>query len=98
MSSGDPQEPRYAKTVQLFSALANPLRIAIVHCLLEKPHTVSELHECLDISQPLASHHLRILLQAHVISKHPEGRKTYYSLEDEHIVHVVRDIHEHTKE
>ncbi len=57
----------------IFSALANPLRLAIAHHLMHRPHSVSELHTCLGISQPLASHHLRILREAHVIDREQQA-------------------------
>ena len=65
-------EQEFGASVAIFSALANPLRLAIAHHLVERPHSVSELHACLGISQPLASHHLRILREAHVV----EGSST----------------------
>ena len=88
----------FGASVAIFSALAHPLRLAIAHHLVERPHSVSELHSCLGISQPLASHHLRILREAHVVEGQQQGRATIYSLKDHHISHIVTDVHAHTKE
>ena len=90
-------EQEFGASVAIFSALANPLRLAIAHHLVERPHSVSELHTCLGISQPLASHHLRILREAHVVEGEQHGRTTIYKLLDHHISHIVEDVHEHTK-
>ena len=91
-------EEQFGPSVAIFSALANPLRLALAHHLVHRPHSVSELHTCLGISQPLASHHLRILREAHVIDREQHGRTTIYRLKDHHISHIVTDVHEHTRE
>ena len=91
-------EEQVGGSVAIFSALANPLRLALAHHLMHRPHSVSELHTCLGISQPLASHHLRILREAHVIDREQQGRTTIYRLKDDHISHIVLDVYEHTRE
>lgn len=91
-------EEQFGPSVAIFSALANPLRLAIAHHLVHRPHSVRELHTCLGISQPLASHHLRILREAHVIDREQQGRTTIYRLKDDHISHIVVDVYEHTRE
>ena len=91
-------EEQFGPSVAIFSALANPLRLAIAHHLVHRPHSVSELHTCLGISQPLASHHLRVLREAHVIDREQQGRTTIYRLKDDHISHIVIDVYEHTRE
>ncbi|WP_314685047.1 metalloregulator ArsR/SmtB family transcription factor [Rothia mucilaginosa] len=91
-------EEQFGPSVAIFSALANPLRLALAHHLMHRPHSVSELHTCLGISQPLASHHLRILREAHVIDREQQGRTTIYRLKDDHISHIVVDVYEHTRE
>ena len=91
-------EEQFGPSVAIFSALANPLRLALAHHLMHRPHSVSELHTCLGISQPLASHHLRILREAHVIDREQQGRTTIYRLKDDHISHIVLDVYEHTRE
>ena len=91
-------EEQFGPSVAIFSALANPLRLAIAHHLMHRPHSVSELHTCLGISQPLASHHLRILREAHVIDREQQGRTTIYRQKDDHISHIVVDVYEHTRE
>lgn len=99
-TTGDskPWEMEYSGSVAVFSALANPLRLAITHHLVREPHTVSALYTCLGVSQPLVSHHLKVLKDAHVITSQHKGRSVEYSITDDHIRHIVLDVHEHTKE
>lgn len=91
-------EHKYGASLEIFSALANPLRLAITHCLINHPHTTGELSEHLNASQPLISHHLKLLKEAHVVVGEAQGRKTLYSVADQHIRHIVLDVHEHAKE
>lgn len=97
-TTGSPPPEELEPSIALFSALAHPLRLAICHHLMGQPHTVSEIHTCLGVSQPLASHHLKLLKEAHVVTSTQEGRKTFYSLADNHIKHIIADVHQHTKE
>lgn len=98
MNESHDWEAEYSPSVQIFSALAHPLRFALAHHLCQDPHTVSELHQCLGVSQPLASHHLKILKDANVIVGQRQGRTTVYTISDEHIRHIINDVYVHTKE
>ena len=51
----------YEAAGELLKVLAAPARLAIVAELAEQPRFVHELVERLEMSQPLVSHHLRIL-------------------------------------
>lgn len=98
MDTEDELPNTYAASIAIFAALAHPIRISIAHCLANRPHTVKELTEHLGVSQPLVSHHLKILREAHVIHKTPQGRTSLHSLADHHMRHIVLDVHEHTQE
>ena len=54
---------------QIFAALADPTRRAILARLLEGDATVSELVELFSISQPAISRHLKVLATAGLISR-----------------------------
>ncbi len=84
--------------ITLFRALAHPARATMVHRLTQGPADVTELTELLDVSQPLASHHLRTLRDAHLVEGTKDGRRTVYRLIDEHVAHIFLDAHHHMKE
>lgn len=88
----------YAAVSQLFSALSNPARAAIVHQLTDSPRTVSELVEALSLSQPLVSQHLKVLREAHLVRAVRLGRLHRYELADDHVTHVFLDALRHTRE
>jgi DNA-binding transcriptional ArsR family regulator len=58
----------------VFSALADPIRRAIVERLIEGEATVTELAEPFDVSLPAISRHLRVLGEAGLIARRKDGR------------------------
>lgn len=84
--------------VALFGALAHPVRASIVHWLTTSPADVTELGSWLQISQPLVSHHLKILREAHLVQATKDGRRSVYSLVDEHVAHIFLDALTHMRE
>jgi DNA-binding transcriptional ArsR family regulator len=58
----------------VFSALADPIRRAIVEHLMEGEATVSQLAEPFDVSLPAISRHLRVLDEAGLIARRKDGR------------------------
>ena len=86
------------EAAELLKALASVHRLAILVELQDGPRCVHELVEALDISQPLASQHLRVLRALHLVRSQRRGRETVYSLGDEHIAHIVNDALVHARE
>ncbi|MGZ8362176.1 MAG: ArsR/SmtB family transcription factor [Allosphingosinicella sp.] len=64
-----------------FAALAEPMRVAIVERLAERPMAVGELAAGLPVSRPAVSQHLKVLKQARLVRDHPEGTRRIYSLD-----------------
>lgn len=58
----------------VFSALADPTRRAILARLAEGETSVGALAEPFDISLPAISRHLRVLRNAGLVSRHKDGR------------------------
>jgi len=58
----------------VFSALAHPIRRAIVERLAEGECTVGELAEPHDVSPPAISQHLRVLEEAGLLEQTHDGR------------------------
>jgi ArsR family transcriptional regulator len=57
-----------------FRALSDPIRLAIIDVLREGPSCGRDLRERLQLSPPLLSHHLRVLLNAGLIQCERVGR------------------------
>lgn len=60
--------------------LGDPTRLEMCWLLAERERTVTELAEGLSISQPLASHHLRVLRQAGIAAGTRESYRTRHEL------------------
>jgi len=70
---------------QTFQLLDDPTRIRILHALSIDELCVSALAELLAMSQSAVSHQLRLLRDRRLVAVRREGRRSYYSLVDEHI-------------
>ena len=62
----------------IFRALADPTRRAVLEHLAGREMTVTELRGGLSISQPAISQHLSALHQAGLVSERRSGRYAYY--------------------
>ncbi|MBV9772528.1 MAG: winged helix-turn-helix transcriptional regulator [Gemmatimonadetes bacterium] len=67
--------------VDVFSALANPVRREILVRLRRGPCAVSELATGFDIGRPAVSEHLQVLRRAKLVRDEPRGRERYYHLD-----------------
>lgn len=65
------------------SALAEPNRMNIVELLLQGPCTVGEIADRLDIRQPQASKHLKVLNEAGIVEVHVDANRRIYNLRPE---------------
>lgn len=66
---------------QIFAALADPTRRAMLARLLEGDATVTELSEPFDLSQPTISKHLKVLEKAGLITRSRNAQWRSSSLE-----------------
>ena len=64
-----------------FAALAEPMRVAIVERLAERPMAVGELARGLPVSRPAVSQHLKILKDARLVRDEARGTRRIYSLD-----------------
>ncbi|MEJ8305681.1 metalloregulator ArsR/SmtB family transcription factor [Saccharibacillus sacchari] len=67
----------------LFAALAEPSRMRIVSLLRGGPLSVGEIAQRLQIRQPQASKHLKVLQQAGVVEVEAEANRRHYRLRAE---------------
>ena len=66
---------------QLFQALADPTRLAIVRELAGAPEVCAcDFTTCCDVRQPTVSHHLKVLREAGVVETERRGTWIFYRL------------------
>jgi DNA-binding transcriptional ArsR family regulator len=67
--------------VDSFAAVADPVRRELLGLLRRSPASAGELAARFPISRPAISRHLRVLLQAGLVSVQAQGRERLYRLE-----------------
>jgi ArsR family transcriptional regulator len=74
---------------EICAGLADPKRILIIYALHEKPRTVNELVEILELSQPMVSRHLKVLRERGMVTTNRIGATVEYTLADERLVQAL---------
>lgn len=70
-----------SRLTKAFDALGEPNRCLIFRALLKEGElNVSSLANIVDISEPLASQHLRVLFSAELVERIKEGKNVFYSI------------------
>lgn len=80
----------YVELSGLFSALADPTRVRLVHVLLRQELCTCDLAATLGVSESATSQHLRLLKALRLVKSRRAGRVVYHSLDDEHIAALIR--------
>ncbi len=74
----------------LFSALSDPTRLAILSTLIEREMNVGEIAATINLSESAVSHQLRGLRQMRIVRPRKAGRQVFYCLEDEHVAQIFQ--------
>ena len=74
---------------QIFQALANPTRIAIVEALRDGELSAGALLTLLGGEQSNLSQHLAVLRAKHVVASRKSGNQVYYALRDPVLIQVL---------
>jgi DNA-binding transcriptional ArsR family regulator len=82
---------------ETFKILGDPTRIKILHILTNNPMCVCDIAAALTMGQSAISHQLRILRTARLVKYRKEGKSVWYSLDDEHVLLLMRQGMDHIK-
>jgi DNA-binding transcriptional ArsR family regulator len=74
--------------VDVFNALANPVRRRLLELLAEAPRNAGALAGEFDLSRPAISEHLQVLRRAALVHEEIRGRERRYELAAEPLVAV----------
>ena len=78
-----------------FKILGDPTRIKILCVLSRQEMCVCDIAETLQISQSAISHQLRVLRGARLVKFRKDGKEAWYSLDDDHVVGLMRQGLDH---
>lgn len=75
-----PNRPSLSASAQVFHALSDETRLAVLDMLRDGERCVCELQAALDAAQSRLSFHLKVLRDAGLVRDRKEGRWSYYAL------------------
>lgn len=81
----------------VFQAIADPTRRAIIALIALKAMTPNAIAEHFDTSRQAVSKHLRILTECELVTPEQRGREIYYSLEIEKMKEIDRWMAQYRK-
>lgn len=88
-------EPTAVRLAETFKALSDPTRVRMISALLDDELCVHELAEAVGVSQSAASHQLALLREMRLVQFTREGRRVFYTLDDDHIRNLFREGLDH---
>jgi DNA-binding transcriptional ArsR family regulator len=81
---------RAATSSDIFNAIAEPQRRAILSFLAADERPVGEIVDALEIPQPSVSKHLKVLREVGLVQARREGRQVLYRMD----ASAIRPLHE----
>ena len=81
----------------IFQAIADPTRRAIIALVALQAMTPNALAEHFDSSRQAVSKHLRILTECELVTQEYKGREIYYSLEIEKMKEIDKWLEQYRK-
>jgi len=91
-------EETLSQLADLFRLMGDSSRLRIILSCLHAPISVSDIAAQLQLSQPLVSHHLRLLKAARIVRSERRGKQIFYVAADGHIQCVIEDMVDHISE
>lgn len=91
---GDPEAVRLS---EVFKLLGDQTRIKIIFALSCCDLCVCDIAETIGMTQSAVSHQLRLMRNMKLVRYRKEGKSVFYTLDDEHILHLFNQGMEHVK-
>ncbi len=88
----------FSLLAETFQALGDYSRVQILWVLTKSELMVGDIAVLLSLSQPVVSHHLRMLRNLKLVKVRRLGRSAFYSLDDIHIERLLSEGIKHVEE
>ncbi|APR94796.1 hypothetical protein PATSB16_14540 [Pandoraea thiooxydans] len=98
MNAADLSDDQVVELAEMFRLMGDPSRLKIIAACLSAPMCVSDIAAKLGLSQPLVSHHLRLLRAARVLRAARRGKQIFYEAADDHVRRMIDDMADHVCE
>ncbi len=83
---------------EIFKLLGEPARLKLLLACQSGQQNVGMLAARAELSQPLASHHLRLLKAARLLRSSRDGQQIFYHLHDQHVADMLSGMLAHITE
>lgn len=93
-----PDDETLYDLAELFKVFGDSTRIKILYALFEAELCVCDISKLLGLTQSAVSHQLRVLKNSKLVKFRREGKTVYYSLADDHVIHILAQGMEHILE
>ena len=83
------------RLAHLFKALSDPSRVKLISLIAASEDgeaCACDLTEPVGLSQPTVSHHMRILVDAGLVTREQRGKWAYYRVVDDALVELARAL------
>ena len=81
----------------IFKMLSDRTRLMILLALHNSELCLAHLCEAVGMEQSAVSHQLKNLKTARLIKSRKDGKNVYYSLDDDHVLHVIDQVLMHVR-
>ena len=81
-----------------FSTLSDPHRLKLLSALAHQELCVCDLAAAVKMGESAVSHQLRVLRSHRLVKYRRQGRNVYYSMADQHITSLYKEVAEHLDE
>ncbi len=87
----------YEKLAEIFKMVGCVTRLKILIKLSEGECSATEIALAVELSQSAASHQLKDMKNCRLIKSRKDGQKVYYSLDDHHILDLLKTGLDHVR-
>lgn len=88
----------YNDLALLFKMFADPTRLKIFTALSKQTMSVDDLRTVVGMTQSAISHQLSSLRKLNLVKVKKEGKYSYYSLADDHVMQIFKQALDHVLE
>jgi len=78
--------PTAERLAETFRVLGDASRVRIISTLRAGEQCVGDIARAVGMTQSAVSHHLRVLRDLRLVRSRREGRRIYYTLDDDHVL------------
>ncbi|MFA5011187.1 MAG: metalloregulator ArsR/SmtB family transcription factor [Ignavibacteria bacterium] len=93
-----PENELISQISETFCNLSDFTRVKILFALTNAELCVCDIAALMDVSVSAISHQLRLLRHSKLVKFRKEGKMVYYSLDDNHIKSILKNILKHFNE